>query len=234
MFSCRRGRCNENPPPCRSGCRAGGDSHPPPLLPIRNQSRPRAAAGPAAGSRPQPRDGRSADRSVRGAADGYQRPLSPVQPATAAIRASASSRPSAASVASIPGLAVLPVSAARSGCATWPSLRPFVSANARSAASSAGGGEIGRRQRGGDLAQHQPRLRRQQRGRLRLHRQRQRCAPGTPRNQPVPPASSRAPSAPASARGCAPPRWRPAPGRRRCASRSSTSRVSRSSSAWRI
>ena len=59
--------------------------------------------------------------------------------AAAAMRLSVSSRPSAASVASIPGLAVLPVSAARSGCATWPSLRPVRSAKARSAASSASG-----------------------------------------------------------------------------------------------
>ncbi len=39
-------------------------------------------------------------------------------PAASAIRASDSSRPSAASVPSIPGLVVVPVSAARIGCAT--------------------------------------------------------------------------------------------------------------------
>ena len=40
------------------------------------------------------------------------------QPDTAASLASASSLPSAARVRSMPGLAVLPVSAARNGCAT--------------------------------------------------------------------------------------------------------------------
>jgi malonate transporter and related proteins len=61
---------------------------------------------------------------------GVQRPGPPLPaaPATAPMRVSASSRPRAAKVASMPGLTVLPVSAARSGWATWPSLRPAASA----------------------------------------------------------------------------------------------------------
>ena len=54
--------------------------------------------------------------------------VQPYSPAAARMRSIASVRPSAQSTASIGGLCVLPVSATRSGCATWPSLTPFTSA----------------------------------------------------------------------------------------------------------
>ena len=53
-----------------------------------------------------------------------------------AIRARLSSRPSATSTSKIGGDAALPVSAARSGCATLPSFTPSASAKARTACSS--------------------------------------------------------------------------------------------------
>ena len=49
-----------------------------------------------------------------------------------------SSLPNSANISKSGGELALPVRAARKGCATWPSLRPFSSAKARAAASSAG------------------------------------------------------------------------------------------------
>ena len=56
--------------------------------------------------------------------------------AASARRARLSSRPSTAMTSKIGGEAVLPVSAARKGCAAWPNFSPCASAKARTAASS--------------------------------------------------------------------------------------------------
>ena len=63
--------------------------------------------------------------------------------AACARRARDSSRPRAARVSSMPGLMVLPVMAARTGWATWPSFLPWVSAKVLRAALEGGGGEVG-------------------------------------------------------------------------------------------
>ncbi len=142
----------------------------------------------------------------------------------AAILASTSSRPSAAAVASMRGLAVLPVSAARSGCATWPSFRP-VARRTRAA----------RRRCRRRKNRSPPAPRRASRSSslasavssacgLRLHRQRQRHAPGTPPCRPVPPASLRAPSDWASAPARGAPRRVPSARSGRWASRCRISR----------
>ena len=106
----------------------------------------------------------------------------------------------------MPGLMVLPVSAARSGWATWPSLRAV-----RSRRSCAQGG-VERRRRRSRSRPARPRPRcsiglavgREQRLRLRLERAAACGGPGKRRCRPVRPGSSPAPSAPASASGCGP------------------------------
>ena len=120
---------------------------------------------------------------------------------TAASLASTSSLPSAAKVASMPGLTVLPVSAARSGCATWPSLRPLVSANVRSVASIAAGRILSRlvprRHRAASASPPASAMRPPWAPSAAAP-----AAPGKQQNLRVLPESWRAPSALASAPGC--------------------------------
>ena len=55
--------------------------------------------------------------------------IAPSRSSASAIRARLSSRPSSTSTSNIPGEVARPVSAARSGCATWPSLTPAALGN---------------------------------------------------------------------------------------------------------
>ena len=136
-FVARRGRLSVQGPPAQPIRASGQRAAPTGRTHDRNRTArqiptatPLATQGPSTHERRPPARKTEKQQGSKEQAprSGTAPPYTSRSPTAASTRSIASVRPSAASTASIGGLCVLPVSAARSGCATCPSFTPFTSA----------------------------------------------------------------------------------------------------------